>query len=310
MRYAIGIDLGGTNIAAGIVDEEYRLLEHISVPTGAERPWQQVVADMSAAVKRLREKSALDAKDCVGLGVGVPGAIDSTDGVVLYANNLHWLRVPLSQTLQEQTGLSTRLSNDANCAALGEAKAGAAKGCQDVVMVTLGTGVGGGIVIDGKIYEGVRGVGAELGHSTLIMNGVACTCGRKGCAESYASATALIREAHEALDEHPESLLSQKKIDARWVYDAMRAGDATATEVVRQYEEYVGEFLVNITNIFRPEMILLGGGISGEGAPLTDRLSEYVRKHCYGGDVAFVTPIRTATLGNKAGIVGAAALAL
>lgn len=308
MRYAIGIDLGGTNIAAGVVDETYHLLDTVSVPTGASRPWQQVAADMAACARELMQKSGLPAADCAGLGVGVPGAIDSARGVVLYSNNLRWSHAALGQELTEQTGLAARLSNDANCAALGEARAGAAKGCRHVVLLTLGTGVGGGVVIDGNIYEGTQGVGAELGHSTLVMDGVPCTCGRKGCIEAYASATALIRQAKEALAAHPESLLGTKELTARWVYDAMRAGDTTAAEVVARYETYLGESIVNMVNIFRPEVLLLGGGISGEGAPLTDRMSDYVRRHCYAKDIAFVTPVRTATLGNKAGIVGAGAL--
>ena len=260
MRYAIGIDLGGTNIAAGIVTEDYKLLEKGSVPTKAQRPWQEVAADMARLAMELVEKAGLSRADCVGIGVGSPGICNGDTGEVVYSNNLYWDDVPLCPTLTRLTGLPCRLSNDANCAALGEVVAGAAKGCKTAVLLTLGTGVGGGVVIDGKIYEGQASAGAELGHCTLISGGVECTCGRRGCIESYASATALIRQASEAAAAHPESLLNKERITAKSVYDAMRAGDDAAKAVVAQYEEYLGEAIVDMVNIFRPEMLLLGGG--------------------------------------------------
>ena len=260
MRYAIGIDLGGTNIAAGIVTEDYKLLEKGSVPTKAQRPWQEVAADMARLAMELVEKAGLSRADCAGIGVGSPGICNGDTGEVVYSNNLYWDDVPLCPTLTRLTGLPCRLSNDANCAALGEVVAGAAKGCKTAVLLTLGTGVGGGVVIDGKIYEGQASAGAELGHCTLISGGVECTCGRRGCIESYASATALIRQASEAAAAHPESLLNKERITAKSVYDAMRAGDDAAKAVVAQYEEYLGEAIVDMVNIFRPEMLLLGGG--------------------------------------------------
>ena len=260
MRYAIGIDLGGTNIAAGIVTEDYKLLEKGSVPTKAQRPWQEVAADMARLAMELVEKAGLSRADCAGIGVGSPGICNGDTGEVVYSNNLYWDDVPLCPTLTRLTGLPCRLSNDANCAALGEVVAGAAKGCKTAVLLTLGTGVGGGVVIDGKIYEGQASAGAELGHCTLISGGAECTCGRRGCIESYASATALIRQASEAAAAHPESLLNKERITAKSVYDAMRAGDDAAKAVVAQYEEYLGEAIVDMVNIFRPEMLLLGGG--------------------------------------------------
>lgn len=310
MRYAIGIDLGGTNIAVGIVTEDYKLLTKGSTPTLASRPWQEVLSDMAALTNKLVESSGLNRADCLGIGIGSPGTCNGLTGTVVYSNNLHWENVPLCATLTKLTGFACRLSNDANCAALGEVVAGAAKGCKNAVMITLGTGVGGGVIIDGKIYEGEDSAGAELGHTTLISGGVECTCGRKGCVESYASATGLIRMGKEAAAAHPESILNTGRISARTVYEAMRAGDETAKAVVAQYEEYLGETIVNFVNIFRPEMLLLGGGISGEGKNLTDPMNEYVRKHCFGGGKSYVTRVETATLGNQAGIIGAAALCL
>ena len=308
MRYAVGIDLGGTNIAAGVVNERYEIMEKDSIPTGAGRPWQEIAADMAALAQRLMQKTGVSRADCAGIGIGSPGTCDSGAGTVVFANNLHWEHVPLAAAISEAAKLPASLCNDANCAALGEVAAGAAKGCRDVVLMTLGTGVGGGIVIGGKIYEGVHGAGAEIGHITLILDGEPCACGRKGCMEAYASATALARQARAAAKAHPESLLARIDPSARRVYEAMRAGDTAAAAVVAQYERYLGECVVNLVNLFRPEKLLLGGGISGEGAPLAGRMNAFVRAHCYGGTRGFVTPVETAALGNRAGIVGAAAL--
>ena len=236
MRYAIGIDLGGTNIAAGLVDEDYRLLAKDSVRTRAQRPWQEVVADMAALAEKLVRQSGLDPADCAGIGVGAPGSCRGGTGEVVYANNLHWDHVPLCQELTRLTGYPCRLSNDANCAALGEAVAGAAKDCRSVVLITLGTGVGSGIVMDGELLEGEDGAGAEFGHTTLISGGVRCTCGRPGCVESYVSATGLIRMGREAAEKHPESLLCKENLSAYDVYDAKNRGDETAKAVIAQYE--------------------------------------------------------------------------
>ena len=310
MRYAIGIDLGGTNIAAGVVDGEYRLLCKDSVRTRAERPWQEVVADMATLVRSLIEKSGLDPADCAGVGVGSPGVCQSGRGEVVYSNNLNWDHVPLCAEITRLTGYPCRLSNDANCAALGEAVAGTGKDCRDVVLITLGTGVGSGIVLGGELFEGVDGAGAEFGHTTLISGGVRCTCGRPGCVESYVSATGLIRMGREAAQAHPESLLNKPNLSAYDIYDAKNRGDETARAVVAQYETYLGEALTNLVNLLRPEKILIGGGISGQGEALTRPLNDYVRAHCFGGETSFVTEIATASLGNLAGIIGAAALCL
>ena len=310
MRYAIGIDLGGTNIAAGVVSEDYRLLAKESVPTHAERPWQAIVADMAALTQGLIRSSGLDPADCVGIGVGNPGVCRGDTGEVVYANNLNWEHVPLGTEITRLTGYPCRIGNDANCAALGEAVAGAAKGCRSVVLITLGTGVGSGILMDGELVEGEDGAGAEFGHTTLISGGVRCTCGRQGCVESYVSATGLIRMGREAAEKHPESLLCKENLTAYDVYDAKNRGDETAKAVVAQYETYLGEALTDLVNLLRPEMILIGGGVSGQGEALTDPLNDYVRANCYGREMSYVTRIATASLGNLAGIIGAAALCL
>ncbi|MEG2594998.1 MAG: type I phosphomannose isomerase catalytic subunit [Ruthenibacterium sp.] len=311
--YRIGIDLGGTNIKAGIVDENNHIIAKYSIPTRAERPWQAVAADMAEAVKAALAKANLSLADCVSVGVGCPGTVDAATGNVPYSNNLAWENAALGDTLAQALGLPVRVSNDANCAALGEFVAGAAAGVRSAVLLTLGTGVGGGVVFDGKIFEGGPG-GAELGHSTLIAGGAPCTCGRNGCLEAYASATALVREARSAAQAHPESVMNTMcagnldKMNGRIPFDAARANDAAGKAVVAQYIEWLGEGIVNMVNIFRPEVVLLSGGICGEGRYLTDPLNAFVQKYAFAGKHAPIPPVLCATLGNDAGILGAANL--
>lgn len=311
--YRIGIDLGGTNIKAGIVDENNHIVEKYSIPTQAQRPWQAVAADMAAAVQTALQKANLTLADCSSVGVGCPGTVDAATGNVPYSNNLTWENAALGDTLQKALGLPVCVSNDANCAALGEFVAGAAADVDSAVLLTLGTGVGGGVVFDGKIFEGGPG-GAELGHTTLIAGGAQCTCGRKGCLEAYASATALVREARNAALQHPESVMhamckgNLENMNGRIPFDAARAGDAAGKAVVKQYIEWLGEGIVNMVNIFRPAVVLLSGGICGEGSYLTDPLQAFVQKYAFAGKHAPIPPVLCATLGNDAGIIGAANL--
>ena len=225
--YRIGIDLGGTNIAVGVVDDRHNIIAEASVPTGAFRPAEEMVADMSRAVEMALDKAGLIAADCASIGIGSPGTCDSEAGTVLRAYNLGWFNVPVCQMLHDRFGIPVHLSNDANCAALAEIVAGAAVGRRDMILITLGTGVGGGIIIDGKIYAGMRSMGAELGHTLLVLEGEHCTCGRDGCWEAYASATALIRQGKEAAASHPDSLLNRyPALTGRDVFDAADDGEA------------------------------------------------------------------------------------
>ena len=307
--YRIGIDLGGTNIAVGVVDDRHQIVAEASVPAGAHRPAEQVVADMCRAVELALDKAGLTARDCVSIGVGAPGTCDPERGVVVCAYNLNWFDVPVCRMLTEHFGLPTRLSNDANCAALAEVVAGAAVSCRSMVLVTLGTGVGGGVIVDGKIVSGLGGAGGEVGHSILVLDGEPCTCGRRGCWEAYASATALIRQTRQAALAHPESLLAQvEEITGRTAFDAAGQGDATAAEVVARYAVYVAAGLTDFVNILAPEMILLGGGISRQGEALLAPIREYVATHCFGQREGAIPTIAAAKLGNEAGIIGAAAL--
>ena len=240
--------------------------------------------------------------------------IDAASGTVVYSNNFDWENVPLGAYLEEKLGLPVRVSNDANCAALGEVKAGAAKDCRNCVMITLGTGVGGGVVMEGRIFEGGHAGGAELGHTTLIAGGEPCTCGRNGCFEAYASATALIRDTKRAAQANEKSMIWRlcdgdlEKIDGKTVFDAMQTGDETARRVVKQYLTYLGEGIVNMVNIFRPDKVLLSGGVCNQGKNLTVPLQEYVQKNSFAKEKGYVPEIAIATLGNLAGILGAAAL--
>lgn len=307
--YRIGIDLGGTNIAVGVVNEHYEIVAEASLPTGAQRPAEQVVADMCRAVELAMEKADITPAHCASIGIGSPGTCDGENGVVARAYNLGWFNVPVCAMMTEHFGLPCRLSNDANCAALAETVAGAAVGCRNMVLVTLGTGVGGGIIQDGKIVSGVGGTGAEVGHALLVLDGEPCTCGRRGCWEAYSSATALIRQARQAAAEHPESLLAgAEEITGKTVFDAADRGDETANAVVDRFCDYLGAGVTNIVNALAPEVILIGGGISRQGERLLAPVRRYVEKNCFGGKDGAIPIIAAARLGNDAGIIGAAAL--
>ena len=308
--YRIGIDLGGTNIAAGVVDESQHIVAEVSVPTGAERGAEAVVADICRAAELAMAKAGITAAHCASIGIGSPGTCDGSRGVVVRAYNLGWFNVPVCDMVTARLGLPCRLSNDANCAALAETVAGAAVGCRNMVLVTLGTGVGVGIVSDGKLLEGVGGTGAEAGHALLVLDGEPCTCGRKGCWEAYGSATALIRQGRRAALAHPESLLARcgDALTAKDVFDTADGGDETAQAVLAQYYVYVAAGVTDLVNILGPEMVLIGGGISRQGERLLSPVREYVAANCFGGHDRLPPVIEAARLGNEAGIIGAAAL--
>ena len=314
--YRIGIDLGGTNIAAGLVDKDLNLLWQDSVPTGADRAPELIMDDMAALCKKLCADHGVALSDIESIGIASPGIANHDTGVVEYANNLPFRKFPIAQMLRDRLGVERIcLENDANAAAWGEAIAGAAKGTSNSVMITLGTGVGGGIIIDGKVYSGFNYAGAELGHIVIEHNGRQCSCGRRGCWEAYSSATALIKMTNEKIEECAATgrktiMADAKRISGRTAFDAMRQGDAAGCEVVDMYIAYLVTGLANIVNIFQPEVISLGGGVSGEGQPLIDALLEGIHKEQYGLGIVAEPKIRIAQLGNDAGIVGAAVLGM
>ena len=309
-KYRVGVDLGGTNIAVGIVDEDYKIVAKYSTPTLSERPYQEVVADIAKAVNIALEQENISVEQCVSIGIGSPGTCNCETGVVTYANNLGWENVPLVAELNKHLNIPCIIGNDANCAALGEALAGAAKGCKNVIMLTLGTGVGGGIIIDGKIYAGEYSAGAELGHVVIKFDGIQCNCGLKGCLEVYTSATALIGQTRDAANANKDSLLNkvitdEGKINGKTVFTAANMGDETAQKVIDEYLNYLGVGIVNYINIFRPEVVIIGGGISNEGDKIIKPLN-VLAKNCYGGEKTPVPRVVKAKLGGDAGIIGAA----
>lgn len=318
--YRIGVDLGGTNIAVGIVDDDYKIVKKVSSPTGKERSGELIVKDIAQLCKNVCESAGVAISEVKAIGIASPGVADHDNGVVEYANNLKFKHFPIADLLKEYIGDGcprVLLENDANAAAWGEAVAGAAKGSRNSVMITLGTGVGGGIIIDGKIYSGFNYAGAELGHIVIEHNGRPCSCGRKGCWEAYSSATGLINMTNEKIKECAEhgrdtvmTELAQKKgkVSGRTAFEAMRLGDAAGREVVEEYVSYLACGLANIINIFQPEILSIGGGVSNEGQFLLDLLLPLIRSEQYGLGFVKLTDIRIARLGNDAGIVGAALL--
>ena len=315
MRYFIGIDLGGTNIAAGVVSKEGQLICKTSIPTGASRPAAEIVADMARAAQLCLADSGLELSQIEALGVGVPGAIDNDAGTVLFTTNLDWRSLPLADMLREKLALPVYLGNDADCAALGETLVGGAKEFDSALMITLGTGIGGGLVSHRKLFTGWSGVGIEPGHFTLVAGGVKCGCGNRGCFEAYASATALIRQTREAMITHPDCAIwnfadSVEQVNAKTVFDAAATGDPVAKAVVDQYEEYLAAGIGGIVNLFRPHAVILGGGVSNQGEALLVPLREKLKKYCYASQYIAPPQVVKATLGNDAGIIGAALLSL
>lgn len=309
----MGIDLGGTNIAAGLVNENCEILRKDSVPTLPGRGPEAVVADMASLVMRLVPEDFLREGGIRSVGIGSPGSVDSAAGVITFAANLGFVNLPLCEALASRLpGLPVYAENDANAAALGESLAGAASGHSSAICVTVGTGIGCGIIIGGKIYSGCNGAAGEAGHHVIVYGGKPCTCGRLGCWESYASATGLIALTKEAMETHPDSRMRQiaeqrGKVSGRTAFDAMRDGDKAGREVVELYTRYLACGLANLVNIFQPEIICLGGGISNEGENLLAPLREMTERECFktGGTPAV---LRRAVLGNDAGIIGAAML--
>lgn len=311
--YNIGIDLGGTNIKVGVVDENYNIIGRSNIKTNLPRPSEEIVESIVEGVKLACEDAKIAVSDVNSIGIGTPGTANRNTGVVLYSCNLGFNNFELGGMLSKKLGTEVFVENDANAAAFGEVVNGAGKGYKDVVVITLGTGVGGGIIIDGKIYTGFNFCGAELGHAVIEYNGRQCGCGRKGCFEAYSSATALINFTKEAMEKDKNSKMweiagSIDAVDGKTAFDGFRAGDKTATDVVNMYINYLGCGLTNVVNIFQPQVLLIGGGICKEGENLTKPLLEYIARESYCIDPNCSTKLDIAKLGNDAGIIGAAYL--
>lgn len=311
MNY-IGVDLGGTNIVVGLVDEEGKIIKSVSRPTEKERGVEPIFEDIFSMCNELIAEFGLNKENLKGVGIGIPGTIDDKNGVIVYSNNIKIDNFNVRKFAEGKLDYPIRMANDADSAALGEVVAGAAKGCSDAVVITLGTGVGGGIVINGKIFSGFFPGGAEIGHHIIEADGRPCSCGNKGCFEAYASASALILAAQKKAIENKDSLLNKlvegdvSKMNAKIPFDADQAGDQAGHEVIEEYLDYLAIGIANVANIFKPEAILLGGGVCKQGENLTVPLTERVKKLAYGKDLR--SEIKIASLGNDAGLIGAAML--
>ncbi len=295
----IGIAIGGASIKIGLVDVHKKVITSDTLKMDALCPAEEMIQKIAQKALALLESQGIAMDQCVGVGIGVPGTVDSKRGIVRYSNNIKWENVELAKEVSQYMPIPVRIANDADCAILGEVIAGAGKDCRDAIMLTLGTGVGGGIILDGKIYEGKGVGGSELGHMVIVEDGEPCTCGRRGCMEAYASATALIREGKRAVG---------KTLTPEEIFEGAEKGDAVLKEVVDLYIRRLGTGIVNIINIFRPQLVLLSGGVSAQGENLLKPLREIVAKSCFGGDKGELPEIEQAPLGNEAGMIGAASL--
>jgi glucokinase len=311
--YRIGVDLGGTKIACGLVSGSGELLHKEIVWTESEKGLLHVVQSIHNRISLLLSYAGVSLDEILGIGIGSPGLIDRKNGVILKAGNLGFRNAPILDELGKYFSIPLFLANDANCAALGETISGGGRGCSDAILVTLGTGIGGGVIIGGRIFEGSDGFGGELGHILFRYGGESCSCGRNGCWEVYASATALINQTRRAIEENPGSIMAAlsdggRDINGNVPFEAAEKGDSAARAVIRAYSSYVAEGIIDLVNIFRPEVVLIGGGVSSAGEGFISMVDDYVKKYSCGSPIIPSPPVKRAVLGNDAGIIGAAFL--
>lgn len=312
--YYIGVDLGGTSIKAGVVDSEGVILYKDKVPTKAERNYKDIIKDMASLINDIINHSNVKPAEIKGIGIGSPGTPNVKEGILVYSNNLNFVNVPIRTELGKYFDIPIYLDNDANVAALAESEVGASKNVDNSVLITLGTGIGGGIIIDNKIYSGFNNAGSELGHMIIVHQGIECSCGQHGCFEKYASASALISQTIKAAKENRDSIINTlvdfnyDKVNARTVFEAQQHHDQTAEKVIKQYLKYLATGIVNIINILFPEYIVVGGGLGNEGENLLIPLRKIVNETAYTSHGILPTEIVSAKMGNDAGIVGAAML--
>ena len=308
-KYCFGIDVGGTSIKCGFFTAEGELLEKWEIPTRTENQGENILPDIAKSIEKKMEEKAISKEQVTGVGIGVPGPVNK-NGEIPTAVNLNWGYKHISKEMEELTGLPSKAGNDANVAALGEAWKGGAAGCANVILATLGTGVGGGIIVDGKIVAGAHGAGGEIGHANVKHDETdSCNCGNKGCLEQMASATGIVRLAKKALaasDQESALRAAGDKLSAKKVFDAYKAGDALAAEIVEEFGDYLGGALATFATVVDPDVILIGGGVSRAGQPLVDVVEKYYKKYAF--TTCKETPIRLAELGNDAGIYGSAKL--
>ena len=314
MMYYLGIDVGGMSIKAGVTDETGHIVKKGNIPTYRERHYREILKDIGEFSLELIEQSGVGKENIASVGIGIPGTPDCANGILVYANNLGFRNVPFRDELARYFNCPIHIDNDANVAALAEAVAGVAKDAKTSMTITLGTGIGSGLVIDGKIFGGFNYAAPEIGHMVIVDGGILCTCGRRGCWEAYASATGLIRMTREAAQKFPDSIIHDlcdrnvDAINAKTAFDAKRAGDFAGTLVVNQYTQYLSTGIINLINLFQPEILAVGGGVAKEGDYLMDDVKKIVFSEVYSKDPVPQTRIEYAKMGNDAGIVGAAFL--
>lgn len=312
--YTIGVDIGGMSVKVGLVDENGNILlknRRITADTA-----QKLVSNVAEQINEMLNEKNISISDIKGIGMGCPGVVDSENGIAKSSCNLPFSNFDIVKEMQKYYNLPVKISNDANVAALGETIFGCAKQYKNSVMFTLGTGVGGGIVIDKKIYEGGHSMGAELGHVTLVAAGKTCKCGRKGCIEAYCSATALIKQTKNAMLDDKNSTMWNfvngdiNNVDGRTAFECSKQGDPSAIKVIDNYVAFLSDAIMSMLNIFRPDAFIIGGGVSAQAEYLTDKIKSYCKRYNYGHKGCPEAEILTAALGNDAGIIGAAALLL
>ncbi len=311
----IGMDVGGTGIQIGVVNEDGQILVKDSVVARPDLPFSEQIAQMAACAKSVLERSGHTMDELASVGAGVPGVADPRTGVIPKCVNVHWENVPFREEMGRHfPGKPICIDNDATVAGLAESVAGISAGTSSSIFITLGTGVGGGIVLNGKVWNGAHGIGSEIGHMTMELDGVPCTCGNRGCLERYCSATAIIRMAREQLPGYPSSRIAElcggdpAKINAKIVFDAAREGDPLGTKIFRRYVSYLAQAINTLTAVIDPEMFVLGGGVSRAGSFLLDAVREETPRYALFKDAFPLPRIELATLGTDAGIIGAAML--
>ncbi len=312
--YKIGVDLGGTNIVAGVVDESNSIVGRGTVKTPKTRSQDRIIADIKESIRIAVSNAGAQWSDISSIGIGTPGSVNLQEGIIEYANNLDFENVPMKQIMEDEFKVPVYIENDANCAALGEAVAGVGNGVDNFIAITLGTGVGSGIVIDGKILHGCNDAAGEMGHMVIKFGGERCTCGRRGCWEAYSSATALIRQTQDKMSKNFDSIMWDmvsgdiRNVDGETAFQAMRQGDSAARDVVNNYVYYLSVGIVNVINIFQPKVLCIGGGIGNEGEELLNPIRYYVNNEHYSLNSDKQTILCSAILGNDAGVIGAALL--
>lgn len=311
--FRLGVDVGGTFIKAGVVGEDNTIMERISIPTETHKGYAAVVRNIAGAARMAAEKTGQKLEDFPCVGFGIPGLINAKGVVAQCANMGGWKNVPFLEDVQRQLPIRAYAGNDANCAVLGETVAGAAKGCTDVLMLTLGTGVGGGVIAGDRMLTGGDGMGMELGHMTLQRGGELCGCGQRGCIEAYCSVSSLIRDTMRMMDKHPESRMHSfvreaGMVDGRTAFECSKLGDAPAMEVVEQYTDCLSQAIGSLVSCFRPQVVLIGGGLSNQGDYLMDKLNAKTVQYVMAAEYIGAPPVRRAALGNDAGTIGAAYL--